>query len=643
MALEEASATGLIQPGLLSAQFVHPMFSGALYEGLQGPLRSELHEAAFRAIRFIGGGPGEAAEQAIMAGLTDDVAISSVRDAGVAALRSGAWSTAVRLLRHAVQVAGPASTPAMLRELAEGLVSSGCPEEATELIEEMLECPEVSPLERGKALVVLGEARLACGRLESPIDCFNEAAGLLEPLDNSLAVNALLRGAFVARLARGPRVTMDMAERAMAMSPELPRATRLQIDAAWGAGAVMLSHPEGFDVLSRAVEMSEAEPELLEEFSDSGWWPILWFMMAANFTERFDEAQTAYDLGFAAAERMDWPVAMGAYLVANVSLMQRLGHLDRAESDLERLETIASLVPFLGVYSILIRTGLDLEHGSLVEAEKGCQQMESILELYDVPGLVLWTLVFRAKLEMSSGRLDEACAIFKRAEQIAEELEISEPCVTPWWVPAIEGYRAAGRFADLERIVGWLDRGMVGMPCLWPRACALAGRALIDEADGEIDSATARFAEALDLIEGLPIPLDRAVLLTWQGRFFHRQRDFRSARRSLSSAYQLAEDRRAGLIAVTALSELRRAGGRVRRDKRDAHELTARQSQVAYLASMGQTSVEIADQLGIKKRTVEHHLEAVYRQWGISSRRDLMRMRFSGEPPFDTGDRPQRS
>ena len=130
IALEEACSAGLIQAGTVSEQFVHPMFSGALYEGLQGPLRTELHEAAFRAIRFVGGGPGEAAEQAMMAGLTDDVAISTIRDAGVNALKSGAWSTAVRFLRHAVQIAGARTTAGMIRELAEGLASSGSPQQA---------------------------------------------------------------------------------------------------------------------------------------------------------------------------------------------------------------------------------------------------------------------------------------------------------------------------------------------------------------------------------------------------------------------------------------------------------------------------------------------------------------------------------
>ncbi len=199
----------------------------------------------------------------------------------------------------------------------------------------------------------------------------------------------------MARLTQGPSVTMHMAERAKALSSEVSRATQLQIDAAWGAGAVMCSHPEGFDVLTAAAEAIQAEPEMLKEFSDSGWWPILWCMLAATFTERFDEAQRAYDLGFPAAEQMGWPIAMAGYLVGAISLAQRLGHLDQAEADLGRLENLAPLVPFVGPYAILVRAGLDLEHGLLAEAEKGCQQMDAILELFEVPGLALWTLWMR--------------------------------------------------------------------------------------------------------------------------------------------------------------------------------------------------------------------------------------------------------
>ena len=526
----------------------------------------------------------------------------------------------------------------MLRELAEALISSGSPDEAAELMDELIARPDIGRLDRGQALVVLGAARLACGRLEAPLECFDEAATLLEALDPTLAVDALLRGAFVARLTVGPRATMNFAERARALAPEVSSSTRLQIDAAWGAGAVMLSRPEGFEVLSRTVETIQSEPDLLEELSASGWWPILWWMVAATITERFDEAQQAFEVGYSAAERMGWPGAMGAYLLAEVHLMLRLGRLDEAELALRKLESISHLIPAMGSFTMLVGTGLDLAHGRLSEAEKGCAQLETILELIAVPSLSLWVLWIRGRLEMSFGRVDRACETFAKAEQIAQKLEITEPCVTPWWVPAVDGYRSGGRFQDLERLVGWLELGTAGLPCRWPRACAIAGKALLCEARGDIDSARAHFADALAHIDGMPIPIDRAELLIWQGRFFHRQGDLASARRSFASAHHLAETGGVPLIAETACLELRRAGGRVRREKRPSGELTSRQAQVADLASMGRTSAEIAEALGIASRTVEHHLEAVYRRLGLSSRRDLMRRRYSGDPEFGPGD-----
>jgi DNA-binding NarL/FixJ family response regulator len=88
-------------------------------------------------------------------------------------------------------------------------------------------------------------------------------------------------------------------------------------------------------------------------------------------------------------------------------------------------------------------------------------------------------------------------------------------------------------------------------------------------------------------------------------------------------------------LADIARSDLRRAKGRIRRATRGANELTSRQFEVAKLASMGLTSNEIARELGIARKTVDSHLDAVYSQWGLGSRRDLMRMRFAGEPPFD--------
>ena len=126
-ALEEAGAAGLLESADESVAFVHPMFGRALYEGLQGPLRIELHDAAFRAIRFFGGTAEDAAEHAIAAGMTDDVAISVMHQAGEDALESGEWMKAKRFLGQAALVAGQRAGSDMIRELAEALLRSRVP------------------------------------------------------------------------------------------------------------------------------------------------------------------------------------------------------------------------------------------------------------------------------------------------------------------------------------------------------------------------------------------------------------------------------------------------------------------------------------------------------------------------------------
>ncbi|HLT38577.1 MAG TPA: FHA domain-containing protein [Enhygromyxa sp.] len=54
--------------------------------------------------------------------------------------------------------------------------------------------------------------------------------------------------------------------------------------------------------------------------------------------------------------------------------------------------------------------------------------------------------------------------------------------------------------------------------------------------------------------------------------------------------------------------------------------LSARQLQVARLVAEGLSNKDIAERLGIRVRTVESHLDHVYRELGISSRSALTRV-----------------
>jgi DNA-binding CsgD family transcriptional regulator len=55
-------------------------------------------------------------------------------------------------------------------------------------------------------------------------------------------------------------------------------------------------------------------------------------------------------------------------------------------------------------------------------------------------------------------------------------------------------------------------------------------------------------------------------------------------------------------------------------------ELTAREREIAALAAGGLTSREVAERLVVSVRTVDNHLQRVYRKLGVSRRGELSRL-----------------
>jgi DNA-binding CsgD family transcriptional regulator len=51
--------------------------------------------------------------------------------------------------------------------------------------------------------------------------------------------------------------------------------------------------------------------------------------------------------------------------------------------------------------------------------------------------------------------------------------------------------------------------------------------------------------------------------------------------------------------------------------------LTRREREVALLAAGGATSKEIAERLSVSKRTVDTHLDRIYRKLGVTGRDEL--------------------
>ena len=148
-ALEEATVTGLLVSEDTSVRFVHPAFASGVYEGLQGPLRTEFHQAAFRSIWAVGGTTTQMAEHAVAGGLSDEIALAVIVEAGEECLVAGSWNEAIRFLSVAAADGRRSAVPGIQRMLGEALAGGGRPTEAITCLEALLARPEVEGVERG--------------------------------------------------------------------------------------------------------------------------------------------------------------------------------------------------------------------------------------------------------------------------------------------------------------------------------------------------------------------------------------------------------------------------------------------------------------------------------------------------------------
>jgi DNA-binding CsgD family transcriptional regulator len=67
--------------------------------------------------------------------------------------------------------------------------------------------------------------------------------------------------------------------------------------------------------------------------------------------------------------------------------------------------------------------------------------------------------------------------------------------------------------------------------------------------------------------------------------------------------------------------------------------LTAREHHITALVVEGRSNPEIADELGISRRTVEYHLQKVFRKLGVESRHTLRALAGAGGVPTDEDPR----
>jgi DNA-binding CsgD family transcriptional regulator len=601
------------------AEFSHELVRQAVYE-LAAPVRAQLHEAAFRALAARGVNPAEAAGQAVAARLAGDPeALDVVARAGREALRAGAVGAARRHLQAAVDLAGPAAPAELVFDLGRALIAGGDHGAGVARYEDLLSRADLPSETRLAILGQLSQARLYAGRIAEAEAAMEEAQRLAGPGRRDLAAGAMVDHAAQVMVTYGWKRAAPLAVRARELAAEASAPVRAAAAAVWAVGTYFSGDPAGLDVAEAAARSAATAPSWRP--AGTPWWdPVAQYASLALSAERFGDAQRLLDSILEAAERRSDPMAVAMALMYRGRLSWRLGQLDGALAVSARLLEAADLVPVLTPVAAADRALVLLDLGRLDEAADWCARADA-----GRGGSLGYTVMLghlpRGTLALRRGDLESACATFSALAEIAEALDVRDPCTVPWAADAIAAYLASGREADAARLIDWLAPSAQALPARWPKVVVAAGRAALAEHNDDPQTARHRYLEALALQEEMPVPLARAQVLTGYGAFLYRQGDARQARLVLAEALRLAEGCGAGWHAERARVEWRRAGGRT--GTTPPGQLTPQEAAVARLAKAGKTNQEIAGQLYLTVNTVETHLRHVYQKLGIHRRMDL--------------------
>ena len=628
---------GLYRGGLFKAdapgwaQFAHPMLRQVVYDEIPPPVRARWHDRAFRLLLAAGAHPAEAAEHAARAGLIGDPdAVAILTQAGRAALREGAIARAKQRLSAAVELAGSRAAADLLMDLGEVLLDGGDGRGAVATFSRVLEVPDLTDQLGSAAHRMLGRAQFIRGSVKEAGEAFRAAVAGALPSDKSAAVRALLDEAFISWPSGGPALATPLLARARKLAAGSSPRLRVRVDTAWAFSTFVGGDPAGIRVVDAAVDDALSNPEA--DTTDFAWsWGTLGtYGNMAKWTERFVEATRAYEIGIKAAERIGLPVAIATVAVMHGDTCLRMGKLGEALQLADRATLLSDLAPERAFWAAIIHAYTLNEMGQMEECAEWFRRSRALADPNENWAGRVWLLHLEAVLAMHARRTADACALFDHLRTLANQLQILEPCIVPWSGDAITAYLYGGRIDDALAIIASLDSMAEHLPCRFPRIVALGARAALTQGEGDqkrlLDDAIALATESGMLML-------EARLRHRLGALLRRSGQDRSARPLLRRAVELAESCGAGGLARKAGEELTLAHGRQHRQHVDPDVLTAAELRVRSLAERGVKSRQIADQLFVSPKTIETHLQHIYRKLGINSQRELIALARRTEPP----------
>jgi DNA-binding CsgD family transcriptional regulator len=224
-------------------------------------------------------------------------------------------------------------------------------------------------------------------------------------------------------------------------------------------------------------------------------------------------------------------------------------------------------------------------------------------------------------LALGSGDAAAAVDDYSQVRTLAEQAGVFELGTYPWCSDLVEALVRLGRrreARDVARPLLEADQvqGRALVSGLAARVRALLAPSTGDEADHEFE----RSSRSLQEVDR---PFERARTRLCYGEHLRRRQRPRRARVQLRSALGAFDRLGATDWSDRAAGELAAAGDAFGLAPTSRGDLTPRELQVGFEIARGATVREAGNRLFISPKTVEYHLNRIYRKLGVHSREGL--------------------
>lgn len=608
-AAEELASAGLVEvsepipAATATLALRHRLMQSAVYDDITPGRRVELHRHAAELVPA----PGALRHRVAAATGPDPVLAAELVDRARADADRGARHLAAERLLTAAALAAPEEYPELVLRAADHLIAAGRPFAAR--LDEVAAFPD-SPL-RGS---VLGRAHMAAGR-------FDQARAVLEQAWAGL--DQTHRGGAQAEIAGV--IAENLAVIAL---------SHLDADAVvhWGekiaeVGAAAMSTTMICHGLAMRNEFDAAYRLADDVVSEPG--PSRFHLADAQlargivgaWSNRLDEAQR--DLSGLLSAEVDRSLMQTLSARAHLADVQlragRLGAAADTVDDAIRLLDDAHAV-WLTPLPHSIAAYIHTAAGDLDEAGRHAAiAAESAQASGSIPAMS-WSDA--AWLQLADARQDAAEAVAVGDRMTQRGLRAVAEGVNPWRAPYAEALTGVGRLTDAEELIDELDRHLDEFFDASIATEAGRVRGILSVAHGDVDSALAAWERALAIDAASARPLPRARLELAAGSQLRRAGQRAAAAEQLQSAAQRLRRAGARLWLERCERELAACGLNPRRRSRHgtAVELTPQERMVARLVAEGRTNRQVAEELYVSVKTVEHHLSRIYAKLGVRSR-----------------------